>query len=61
MGGAPKLIVRNALNKLGEFSCMSMPIASLKMFACIAQKEKVDAMMPHKLVFGNDTLVNTDW
>ena len=40
---------------------MVMPLASLKLFACIAQKEKMDTMMPHELVFGNDALVNTDW
>ena len=40
LGGAPKLIVRNTSNKLGEFSCMSMPITSLKLLACIAQNKK---------------------
>ena len=40
---------------------MAMPLASLKLFACIAQKVKVDSMMPHESVFGNDTLINMDW
>ena len=38
LGGVPKVIVGNASNKLGEFSCVSVLLASLKLFACIAQK-----------------------
>ena len=33
--GEPKLIVGNASNKLGDFSCIYIPFASLKLFACI--------------------------
>ena len=36
LGGDPKLIVGNASNKLGEFSCVPIPLASLKLLACIA-------------------------
>ena len=39
LGGESKLIVGNASNKLGEFSCLYIPFASLKMFACIAKKD----------------------
>ena len=35
LGGAPKSIVGNASNKLGEFSCVTVPISSLALFACI--------------------------
>ena len=34
LGGEPKLIVGNTSNKLGEFSCVYIPLASLKLFAC---------------------------
>ena len=46
LGGTPKLIIGNASNKLGEFSCVAMPLASLKLFGCITSKDKVDGMMP---------------
>ena len=39
LGGTPKMIIGNASNKLGEFSCVAMPLASLKMFGCITQKD----------------------
>ena len=38
LGGEPKLIVGNASRKLWEFSCVYIPFASLKLFACIAEK-----------------------
>ena len=61
LGGTPTLIIGNASNKLGEFSCVAMPLAYLKLFGCITRKDKVDAMMLYKLDFKNDALVNTDW
>ena len=61
LGGTPKMIIGNASNKLGEFSCVAMPLASLKLFGCITQKDKVDAMMPYELDFKKNALVNTDW
>ena len=42
LGGEPKLIVGNASNRLGKFSCVYTPIESLKLFACITEKEKLD-------------------
>jgi hypothetical protein len=61
LGGAPKLIVGNASNNFPEFSCVAMPLASLKLFACITKKDKVDAMMPYKLTSEDNVLVNKDW
>ena len=42
LGGEPNLIVGNASNNLGKFSCLYIPFASLKLFACIAKKEKLN-------------------
>ena len=61
LGGAPKAILGNASNKIGEFSCVSIPLASLKLFACIAQEDKVAAVMSHLLAIENEALANTDW
>ena len=61
LGGTPKMIIGNTSNKLGEFSCVAMTLASLKLVGCITQKDKVGAMMPYKSDFGNNDLVNTDW
>jgi len=55
------MIIGNASNKLGEFSCVIMPLASLKMFGCITKKDKVDGMTPYESDFKNNALVNTDW
>ena len=46
LGGAPKSIPGNASNKLGEFSCLTVPIASVKLFACIAKEKKPDELLP---------------
>ena len=61
MVGEPKLIVGNASNKLGEFSCVYIPFASLKLFACIAEKEKLDTLLKYLLDLENEALANTDW
>ncbi len=45
LGGKPKLIIRNASNKLGEFSCVFIPFAALKLFACIADERKLDTLL----------------
>ena len=55
------MIIGNASNKLGEFSCVAVNLASLKLFGCITQKDKVDTMMPYKSDFENIDLINTDW
>ena len=61
LGGDPKSIVGNVSNKLGEFSCVTIPLASLKLFACIAEKEKLDTLFPYLLALENEALANTDW
>ena len=61
LGGEPKLIVGNASNKLGEFSCVYIPFASLKLFACINEKEKLDTLLKYLLDLENEALANTDW
>jgi hypothetical protein len=61
LGGTPKMIIGNTSNKLGKFSCVAVNLASLKLFGCITQKKKVDAMMPYKSDFMSSNLVNTDW
>jgi len=60
LGGTPKLIVGNASNKLGEFSCVTVPIESLKLFACIAKEKKLDTLLPYLLALEKETLANTD-
>jgi hypothetical protein len=54
------MIIGNTSNKIGEFSIVSMPLASLKLFGCITQKDKVENMMPYKSDFQNNSLVNMD-
>jgi hypothetical protein len=61
LGGEPKLIVGNPSNKLGEFSCIYIPYASLKLFACVAEKEKFDTLLKYLLDLENKALANTDW
>ena len=38
LGGAPKSIVGNASNKLGEFSCVTVPIASLNCLPALPRR-----------------------
>ena len=59
--GAPKSIIGNASNKLGEFSCVTVPITSLKLFACITKEKKLDGLLPYLLALENKALANTDW
>jgi len=40
LGGTPKMIIVNASNKLGEFSCAAMPLASPKLFAVLHRRTK---------------------
>ena len=61
LGGEPKLIVGNASKKLGEFSCVYIPFASLKLFACVAEKEKFDTLLKYLLDLENKHLANTEW
>ena len=61
LGGEPKLIVGNASNKLGEFSCIYIPVASLRLFAFVAEEEKLDTLLKYILSVENEALANTDW
>jgi len=61
LGGVPKLIVGNASNKLGEFSCVYIPFASLRLFACMANKKKLDTLLKYILDLENEALAETDW
>ena len=40
---------------------MYIPLASLKLFACIAEKEKLDTLLKYLLDLDNEALANTDW
>ena len=55
------MIVRNASNKLGEFSCVYITFAYLKMFVCIADKENLDTLLKYLLALENEALANPDW
>ena len=61
LGVAPKSIFGNASNILGEFSCVTVPIGSLKLFACIAKDKKLEGLLPYLLALENKALSNTDW
>ena len=37
--GAPKMLIGNASNKLGEFSCVALPLSSLRLFRCITKQK----------------------
>jgi len=60
LGGAPKMLIGNASNKLGEVSCVALPLSTLKLFTCITKKEKANGIISHGADFKNDLLVNTD-
>ena len=55
------MLIGNASNKLGEFSCVALPISSLKLFRCITKKDKTNGIISHRADFESDLLVNTDW
>ena len=40
---------------------MTVPIASLKLFACIAEEKKLMGLLPYLLALKNKVLANTDW
>ena len=60
LGGAPKSIVENASNMLGEFSCVTVPLKFLKLFACIAEEAKLVGILSYLLDLENEALANTD-
>ena len=40
---------------------MYIPFSSLKLFACVAEKEKLEDLLKYILALGNKALANTDW
>jgi hypothetical protein len=61
LGGEPTLIVGNASNMLGEFSCVYIPFTALRQFVCMADEKKMDSLMFYLLHLENEILANTDW
>ena len=61
LGGEPKLIVGNASNNLGEFSCVYIPFASLRLFVSMADEKKLDGLLKYILDLENEALAETDW
>ena len=47
LGGAQKMLIGNASNKLGEFSCVALPFFSLQLFTFITKKEKANGIIFH--------------
>ena len=60
LGGVPKKIIGSMSNKLGEFSCVAMPIFSLKAFGCIISKTNAEGVLRHGLDLTNNMLINMD-
>ena len=61
LGGAPKSILGNSSNKLGEFSFVTWPISSLALFACISKEKNLVGLLSYLLALENKLLANTDW
>jgi hypothetical protein len=61
LGGVPKMIIGSATNTIGEFSCVAMPLSSLKVFGCILSKTNAEGGLKHRLDLTNDLLHNTCW
>ena len=61
LGGEPKLILRNTSNNLGEFSCVYIPLTSLRLFVSMADEKKLDGILKYILDLENKALAETDW
>ena len=61
LGGAPKSIIGKTSNKLGDFSCVSVPISTLALFACISEEKNLVGVMSYLLALENKLLANTNW
>ena len=60
LGGEPISNIGNVSNNQGEYTCVMMPLASLRFFTCIT--EKADAsLVPYGDDFDADGLKNTKW
>jgi hypothetical protein len=58
--GTPVAILGNASNEMGEFALTSLPLASIKFFPCIIQKEDGCALS-QGLVLPTELLTDTTW
>ena len=58
--GTPIAILGNASNKLGEFTLVSLSLASISLFPCVIQKED-NYILPHGRDIPNDLLANLTW
>ena len=47
LGGEPKLIVGSSSNKMGEFSCVYIPLTAMRLFVCMAMEKKLDGMLKY--------------
>jgi hypothetical protein len=61
LGGEPKLIVGNASNKLGEFSCVYIPLDKLRMFPFVAEEADMLGVMNYILTLGKEAIDATAW
>jgi hypothetical protein len=61
LGGKPDLIVGNASNKLGEFSCVYIPLDKLRMFAFVAQQAEMVGVMSYLHELEREVLATTAW
>ena len=41
LGGEPKLIIGNSSNKMGEFSCVYIPLTDMRLFVCMAMEKRL--------------------
>ena len=55
------MIVDSISNKIGEFSCVAMPLSSLKALGRIISNNKAVGLLKHRLDLKNDMLMKNDW
>ena len=58
--GTPIAILGNASNKMGEFTLVSLSLASIFLFPCVIQKED-NYILPHGVDIPSDLLVGSTW
>ena len=61
LGGEPKLIVRNASNKMGEFSCVYIPLTAMRMYVCMAMEKRLDGLMRYMIELQREAGKGTAW
>ena len=55
------MIVGNASNKMGEFSCVYIPFAALRLFVCMAMEKKMDGLLKYIMDIEREALDKTAW